>query len=470
VPNTKIVATLGPATDAPGILQQILSAGVDVFRLNASHGTHQDHAARIQAVRSVARDAARHPGILLDLQGPKIRLGRFEDKECLLQAGATFMITTQPCTGNSEVACTGYANFARDVKPGDRILIADGSVELRAIASDEVSVRTEVVTGGRIGDHKGINLPGVKVSIPSLTEKDLHDLHFGLTSGVDMVALSFVRTAADVQQLRSRLGGRPIAIVAKIEKPEGWENIEPILDVTDGVMVARGDLGVETSLEKVPRIQKSIIRRARRKSRFVITATQMLESMIERPTPTRAEVSDVANAIYDGTDAVMLSAETSIGRYPVEAVRMMDRIAAESDEAIRKKGYQEPPHPPQPKDPEILADAAYRAARESGAAAIVVFTSTGSSARLVSRYRPPVPIFAVTPHDTAARQLAVNYGVTPVLAPDVSSTDEMLTQMERVLVEGGYMKQGQLVVFLAGQPVGRPGTTNLMKLHRIGVV
>jgi pyruvate kinase len=470
VPNTKIVATLGPATDATGILQQILGAGVDVFRLNASHGTHQEHAARIQAVRSVARDSARHPGILLDLQGPKIRLGRFENSECLLQAGATFTITTQPCTGNSEIACTGYANFARDVKPGDRILIADGSVELRAIASDEVSVRTEVVTGGRIGDHKGINLPGVKVSIPSLTEKDLHDLHFGLTSGVDMVALSFVRTAADVQQLRSRLGGRPIAIVAKIEKPEGWENIEPILDVTDGVMVARGDLGVETSLEKVPRIQKSIIRRARRKSRFVITATQMLESMIERPTPTRAEVSDVANAIYDGTDAVMLSAETSIGRYPVEAVRMMDRIAAESDEAIRKKGYQEPPHPPQPKDPEILADAAYRAARESGAAAIVVFTSTGSSARLVSRYRPPVPIFAVTPHDTAARQLAVNYGVTPVLAPDVSSTDEMLAQMERVLVEGGYMKQGQLVVFLAGQPVGRPGTTNLMKLHRIGVV
>jgi pyruvate kinase len=469
VPNTKIVATLGPATDAPGVLQQILAAGVDVFRLNASHGTHEEHSARIRAVRSLAAEVSRHPGILLDLQGPKIRLGRFENKECLLQPGATFTITTQPVTGNSELASTGYVNFARDVKPGDRILIADGSVELRAIASDDVCVRTEVVTGGRIGDHKGINLPGVKVSIPSLTEKDLQDLHFGLTAGVDMVALSFVRTAADVQQLRSRLGGRPIAIVAKIEKPEGWENIEPILDVTDGVMVARGDLGVETSLEKVPRIQKSIIRRARRKSRFVITATQMLESMIERPSPTRAEVSDVANAIYDGTDAVMLSAETSVGKYPVEAVRMMDRIAAESDEAIRKKGYQEPPHTAKPTDPEILADTAYRAARESGAAAIVVFTSTGSSARLVSRYRPPVPIFAVTPHDTTTRQLAVNYGVTPVLAPDVSSTDEMLAQMERVLVEGGYMKKGQLVVFLAGQPVGRPGTTNLMKLHRIGV-
>ncbi len=468
MPNTKIVATLGPSTDAPGILQ-ILVAVVDIFRLNASHGTHEEHAARIQAVRAAARDAGKLSGILLDLQGPKIRLGRFEEKEVVLPDGADFTITTETVMGNRDIASTGYASFARDVKPGDRILLADGAVELRAIASDDVAVRTKVVNGGRIGDHKGINLPGVKVSIPSLTEKDLQDLHFGLTAGVDLVALSFVRGAADVEQLRARLGGRPVAIVAKIEKPEGYENIEPILDATDGVMVARGDLGVETSLEKVPRIQKSIIRRARRKSRFVITATQMLESMIEHPTPTRAEVSDVANAIYDGTDAVMLSAETSVGKHPCEAVRMMDRIAAEAEDSIRKKGYLEPPHPPRPTDPEILADAAYRAARESSAAAIVVFTSTGSSARLVSRYRPPVPIYAVTPHDTAARQLAVNYGVTPVLAPDVSSTDEMLAQMERVLVEGDHIKKGQLVVFVAGQPVGRPGTTNLMKLHRIGL-
>jgi pyruvate kinase len=469
VPNTKIVATLGPSTDAPGILEQLLASGVDVFRLNASHGTHEEHAARIRAVRVAAREICAFPGILLDLQGPKIRLGRFENQECLLQAGSTFTITTESVIGNPEIACTGYGNFARDVKPGDRILLADGAVELRAISSDEISVRTEVVCGGRIGDHKGINLPGVKVSIPSLTEKDLQDLHFGLTSGVDMVALSFVRTAGDVQQLRDRLGGRPISIVAKIEKPEGYENIEPILNVTDGVMVARGDLGVETSLEKVPRIQKSIIRRARRKSRFVITATQMLESMIERPTPTRAEVSDVANAIYDGTDCVMLSAETSAGKYPVEAVQFMARIAAEAEDSIRNKGYLDPPHAPQPTSAEILADAAYHAAKESGAAAIVVFTSTGSSARLVSRYRPPVSIFAVTPHDTTTRQLSVNYGVTAVLAPDVSSTDEMLAQMERVLVEGGHVEKGQLVVFLAGQPVGRPGTTNLIKLHRIGV-
>jgi len=469
VPYTKIVATLGPATDAPGVLAQLIEAGVDVFRLNASHGEHADHKARIEAVRATAREAGAMPAILLDLQGPKIRLGRIENKECVLHKGQTFTITTEKLLGNCELASTGYTNFARDVKPGDRVLIADGSVELRAIASDEVSVRTEVIVGGRIADHKGINLPGVKVSIPSLTEKDLGDLHFGLTNGVDIVALSFVRSAGDVEQLRDRLGGRPVSIVAKIEKPEGWENIEPILNVTDGVMVARGDLGVETALEKVPRIQKSIIRRARRKGRFVITATQMLESMIENPTPTRAEVSDVANAIYDGTDAVMLSAETSTGKYPVEAVRFMSRIAAEAEDSIRKKGYQDPPHAPQPKNPEILADAAYHAARESHAAAIVVFTSRGSSARLVSRYRPPVAIYAITPHDTTARQLSVNYGVTAVLAPDVSSTDEMLAQMDRVMVEGGYLRKGELVVFLAGQPVGRPGTTNLMKLHRIGV-
>jgi pyruvate kinase len=469
MPKTKIVATLGPRTDAPGILNQLLAAGVDVFRLNASHGTQDAQAARIHAVRAAARQAGVHAGILLDLQGPKIRLGRFENGGCVLETGSHFTITTETMLGTPERASTGYARFARDVQPGDRVLLADGAIELRAVESDGISVRTEVVHGGPIGDNKGINLPGVKVSIPSLTEKDLSDLHFGLNAGVDLIALSFVRTAADVQQLRDRLGGRPVAIVAKIEKPEGWDNIESILDVSDGVMVARGDLGVETALEKVPRIQKSIIRRARRKSRFVITATQMLESMIENPTPTRAEVSDVANAIYDGTDAVMLSAETSVGKYPVEAVRFMARIAAESDSSIRNKGYQDPPHGPNPTSAEILADAAHHAARESGAAAIVVFTSRGSSARLVSRYRPPVGVYAITPHDTTARQLSVSYGVISVLAPDVSSTDEMLAQMDRVLIEGGFLKKGELVVFLAGQPVGRPGTTNLMKLHHVGV-
>jgi pyruvate kinase len=469
MPNTKIVATLGPATDNPGIVHHLICAGVDVFRLNASHGTQEEHAARVTVARAAAREIGKHIGILLDLQGPKIRLGRFENGACTLEPGASFVITTEPVLGTCERASTSYSKFARDVQPGDRILLADGSIELRAIATDDVAVRTEVINGGVLGNNKGINLPGVQVSIPSLTEKDLADLHFGLNAGVDFVALSFVRTADDVRQLRDRLGGRPVSIVAKIEKPQGWDNIEPILDVSDGVMVARGDLGVETALEKVPRIQKSIIRRARRKGRFVITATQMLESMIERPTPTRAEVSDVANAIYDGTDALMLSAETSAGKFPVEAVKVMARIAVESEVSLRNRGYTEPPHSSEPSNAELLADAAYRAARDSEAAAIVVYTSTGSSARLVSRYRPPVRIFGVTPHDTTARQLSINYGAIPVLAPDVSSTDEMLAQMDRVLTEGGHLQKGQLVVFLAGQPVGRPGTTNLMKLHRVGL-
>jgi pyruvate kinase len=468
MPNTKIVITVGPATDSPLILKSLYNASVDVFRLNASHGTRQEHARRIAAIQSVAREAGGHPGILLDLQGPKIRLGTFETGGCVLQTGARFTITTEPILGNSERASTGYSGFARDVKPGDRVLLADGTVELRAITSDGKQVICEVVNGGPIGDHKGINLPGVDISIPSLTEKDLSDLEFGLDAGVDLVALSFVRTAADVASLREKIGDRPVPIVAKIEKPQGWQNIDTILDVADGVMVARGDLGVEMALEKVPRIQKAIIRRARAKGRFVITATQMLESMIQNPTPTRAEVSDVANAIYDGTDAVMLSGETSVGRFPLEAVNYMVRIAAEAEVSIRNRGFQDPPHSGNPSDAEILADAAYHAARESRAAAVVVFTFSGSSARLVSRYRPPVPIFAVTSHENTARQLAISYGVEPVLAPDVSSTDGMLKQMDRVLVERGHLQAGALVVFVAGQPVGRAGTTNLMKLHRLG--
>jgi pyruvate kinase len=469
MPHTKIVATLGPSIDAPETLAQLIAAGVDVFRLNASHGEREQHVVRLAAVRAAAANARKYCGILLDLQGPKIRLGKFENGGCTLTDGSTFTITTESVIGNCERASTGYANFARDVKSGDRILLADGTLELRAIESNGVAVRTEVVNGGPISDNKGINLPGANISSPSLTEKDINDLDFGLAQGVDMVALSFVRRAADVRELRRHIGRGGPLVVAKIEKPQGWENIEPILDVSDGVMVARGDLGVEMALEKVPRIQKSIIRRARRKGRFVITATQMLESMIQNPTPTRAEVSDVANAIYDGTDAVMLSAETSVGKHPVEAVGFMARIAGETEESLRNKGFQPPPHSPNPANAQIVADAVYHAAREAKVAAIVVFTASGSSVRLLSRYRPPVAIYAITPFDTVARQLAVTYGVTPVLAPHVASTDEMLAQMDRVLIDGGYLKHGEPIVFMAGQPVGRPGTTNLMKLHRLGI-
>lgn len=470
MPNTKIVATLGPASESPAVIHRLLNAGVDVVRFNFSHGTHEQHGARIQAVRRQAAESGRTVGILLDLQGPKIRLGKFEGGKCELETGAHFTISTEPVLGNKERASTGYKQFAEDVKAGDRVLLADGAVELHAVKSDGVCVRFNIVSGGVVGDHKGINLPGVQVSSPSLTEKDLADLQFGLQQGIDLVALSFVRTADDVRQLRAQLPGtKPaIPIIAKIEKPQAWENIDSILEEANGVMVARGDLGVEMALEKVPFIQKTIIRRARRHGRFVITATQMLESMVDNPTPTRAEVSDVANAIYDGTDAVMLSAETSVGQYPVEAVRFMSRIASEAERSLRARGFEDVQPVARPSFAEIVANAAYHAAHDASVTAIVVFTASGGSARIISRFRPPDPIFAVTPSDAVARQLSVQYGVVPVLAPEVASTDEMLSQCDRMLVERGFLTPGDSVVFVAGQPVARPGTTNLMKLHRVG--
>lgn len=466
--NTKIVATLGPATDPPAVLRELMAAGVSVFRVNASHGTQEEQAGRISAVCALAAKQGRQAALLFDLQGPKIRLGKCESECCELRTGAEFVITTESVLGNAGCCSTTYSRFAGDVKPGDRVFLADGTVELRALESDGVRVRFTVVSGGIVGSHKGINLPGVAVSMSTLTEKDLADLEFALGLGVDLIALSFVRSASDVALLRQHIGGRPAKVVAKIEKPEAWDHIDEILAEADGVMVARGDLGVEVALERVPPIQKSIIRRARRSGKFVITATQMLESMIQQPTPTRAEVSDVANAIYDGTDAVMLSAETSVGKYPAEAAAYMARIAAEAEASINKHGFHEPPPVHNPTHAEVVADAAYRAARDARASAVVVFTTSGSSARLVSRYRPPVRIYAITPNEISARQLLIHYGVQPVLAPEVGSTDEMMAQMDCLLIDRGHLKPGDVVVFVAGQPIGRPGTTNLMKLHRIG--
>ena len=470
--TTKILATLGPTSDSPEIIRELVEAGVDVFRLNASHGVQEDHARRVRLVRDIAADMNRFIGILLDLQGPKIRLGTFEGGGCTLQTGSTFVITTEQLTGNCSRASTTYKEFAKDVKPDDRVLLADGSVELRVKSTTATDAICTVVSGGPISDRKGINLPGVEVTTSSLTKKDLSDLRFGLELGVDFVALSFVRKRDDVLKLRLFLEETDshVPIISKIEKPEAWKNLEAILDESDGVMVARGDLGVEMALEKVPFIQKSIIEDARKHGKFVITATQMLESMIEHPYPTRAEVSDVANAIYDGTDAVMLSAETSAGKYPVESVRMMSRIAAEAETSIRAHGFKELPRRDEtiPTFQETIAELAYRAARTQQAKAIIVFTTTGSSAKMVSRYRPPVPVYAFTASTVTAAQLSIIYGVRAILAPDPTTTDEMVQVMDRLLVEAGVLKDRDTVVFVAGQPIGRPGTTNFLKLHRIG--
>ena len=470
--STKIVATLGPATDGANVLERLFEAGVDVFRLNASHGNQDDHARRIQAVRQMSAERKRYVGILLDLQGPKIRLGTFKNGPCVLEDGGVFTITVEPVEGDCHIASTTYPDFAHDVKAGDPVLIADGTVQLRVISSDGTSAKCEVVHGGTVSDRKGINLPGVNVSTPSLSKKDVADAHFGVEQGVDFFALSFVRQAKDVLRLRHLLDEAEATqpIVAKIEKPEGYQNLDAILEECDGVMVARGDLGVEMALEKVPAIQKAIIKKARQSGKFVITATQMLESMIENPLPTRAEVSDVANAIYDGTSAVMLSAETSSGRFPVEAVKVMARIALESETSIRQKGFREVTLVDQPSIPQIIFHAAHMAARTAGVVAVAVGTSSGASARLLARYRPPVPIYAFTSSEATARRLSVVYGVEAVVAPSHQSTDHMLLEMERTLLETGRVKPGESIVFVAGQPVNQRGSTNMMKLHQASAV
>ncbi len=442
---------------------------MDVFRLNASHGTHEDHARRIKNVRALELELGRHTGILLDLQGPKIRLGTFKEGKCVLQDGAHFSITTQAVEGSCEIASTTYVDLARDVKPGDPILVADGTVILKVLSTDGVTAVCEVVHGGPISDRKGINLPGVAISTPSLSKKDIADAHFGVKQGVDFFALSFVRQAKDILRLRHLLeevdATQPI--IAKIEKPEGYQNLEAILEESDGVMVARGDLGVEMALEKVPAIQKHIIERARLKGKFVITATQMLESMVENPVPTRAEVSDVANAIYDGTSAVMLSAETSAGKFPIEAVKVMARIALETNHSLRQSGYNDTPMPDTPSTPEIIADAAFRAAQCAGVVALAVGTSSGATPRLLARYQPPVPIYAFASSETIARQMSIVYGVTGIVMPEYNSTDDMLSSMELILVATGRVKPGDGVVFVAGQPVNQRGSTNMIKLHHI---
>jgi pyruvate kinase len=466
---TKIVATLGPSTDSEPILRKLFDAKVDIFRLNASHGTQEDIARRIEIVRRLSQEYKSHAGILLDLQGPKIRLGTFANGPQLLENGAIFTITTQKIEGNDQVASTSYPEFANDVKPGDPVLIADGLVRLRALSSDGVAVRCVVEAGGIISDRKGINLPGVNISTPSLSKKDISDAHFGVRQDVDFFALSFVRTARDVLRLRHLLeevdAKQPI--VAKIEKPEGWQNLDEILEESDGVMVARGDLGVEMAPERVPAIQKAIIAKARQCGKFVITATQMLESMIEHPVPTRAEVSDVANAIYDGTSAVMLSAETSAGKHPVESVQVMNRIACETETALKKQGFPDIWREGDLTIPEIIAAAAYHSARSAGVVALAVGTTSGASARLLARYRPPVPIYAFTSTDTVARQLSIIYGVDPIISAAKESTDNMLHDMEACLIESGRVKPGDNIIFVAGQPVGLRGSTNMLKLHRV---
>ncbi|MEK9172901.1 MAG: pyruvate kinase [Nitrospirota bacterium] len=464
--RAKIVGTIGPASESPAILGKLIAAGLDVARLNFSHGSHEQHARTIAAIRSAAASAGRPIAILQDLQGPRIRIGNIAEPVSV-ESGQTLTLTTDSQAGGGAIPVT-YGSLPADVKPGDRILIDDGLIELAVEEAGRQAIRCRVVTGGTIRPHKGMNLPGVAVSAPAFGEKDRADLSFGLSHGVDYVGLSFVRGPEDVMAARAWMKkyDAEAAIIAKIERPEAVERLDAIVAVADGVMIARGDLAVETSPEAVPLIQKRIIRLCNERRVIVITATQMLESMTASPRPTRAEASDVANAVLDGTDAVMLSGETASGRYPVEAVETMARIVAAAEQGLEQAPI--PAQAPSPAPfPAAVCAAGARAARETGAKVVVAFTESGTTARLLSKERPPVPIVAYTPHDAVRRLMALYWGVLPRAMRTIPNTDELIRELERSLREEKLAGSGDRIVILLGAPAGTRGGTNLMKLHTI---
>ena len=470
--RTKIVATIGPASRDRKVLESLAQAGIDVVRLNFSHGEHQEHFAVMQSVREISDQLGRPIAILQDLSGPKIRTGRLkDDKPVELRKGERITISTdESIEGTSTLISTTYAALPRDVSPGDRILLDDGNLELRVVKASLQEVECEVVDGGWLKSKKGMNLPGVKLSTPALTEKDRRDLAFGVKSGVDYVALSFVRQASDVTECKAlikSLGGT-CPVIAKIEKREAIDDLPSILEVTDGVMVARGDLGVELSTEEVPTLQKRIIELANGAGKVVITATQMLESMVENPRPTRAEASDVANAILDGTDGIMLSAETASGKYPVEAVATMARIALYTEEHY---GAFRPPPRVAIDSASVVARALARVARtvaeELSCKLIVAFTESGTTAHLVSTYRPHPPVAAITPNSDTYRRLALWWGVIPVKSEFVDTTDDMILKGELLLKARGLIGEGDTVLMLAGQS-HTAGATNMLRVHVIG--
>ncbi|MFM8531651.1 MAG: pyruvate kinase [Ilumatobacteraceae bacterium] len=467
--RAKIVATLGPATSSYERILELVESGMDVARLNLSHGSYDDHALVYEHVRRASDESGRGVGILIDLQGPKIRLGCFAGGPALLAVGQTFTITTETVPGDGSVASTTYAGLPGDVRPGDTVLIDDGRVALEVTAVDGPRVITTVLEGGRVSDNKGINLPGVAVSVPAMSEKDVDDLRWGLRMGADLVALSFVRTAediADVHRMMDEEGVR-VPVLAKVAKPQAVDNLAEIVAAFDGVMVARGDLGVELPLEAVPLVQKRAIELCRVAAKPVIVATQMLDSMITATRPTRAEASDVANAVLDGADAVMLSGETSVGEHPGHVVRTMSRIIQHVEENGLERLAPLPPDAPG-STAKALTKGAVDVARAVSAASLIPFTETGSSARLIARWRTPAPILAFTPNPRVRSQLALVWGVETFLVPTVSHTDDMVVQVDRALLEIGRVTYGDRVVIVAGVPPGIPGTTNGMRVHLIG--
>jgi pyruvate kinase len=469
--RTTIVATLGPASSDPEIIERLIRAGLSVARLNYSHGTHDEHRRRLKDVRAISARTGISVACLQDLSGPKIRTGKLIDAEGVqLQDGARFVLTTDSLDGTADRVSTTYDYLPRDVKPGEHILLDDGTIQLKVEQIQAHDVITRVIHGGLLKPHKGINLPGTALSVSALTSKDRDDVEHGLEIGVDFMALSFVRKADDISELKEFLaqhGRSDMRVIAKIEKPEAIDNLNAILDVTDGVMVARGDLGVELPSEEVPMIQKKIIYEAYRRGRPVITATQMLESMVYSPRPTRAEASDVANAILDGSDAVMLSAETAAGKYPVESVATMARIASHTEVQHHEKPWLFPSGSSlldRHSKSRAIAKAACQTADELDARYVIVFTESGATARLVSHFRPNRPILALSPSELVCRQLTLPWGITPILSVYYEEMEQMLEDGLEVLREKGLAEKGDIAVMISGTTPMRGGT-NVMKIH-----
>ena len=470
--QTKIVCTIGPATDSPDMIRRLIEAGMNVARLNFSHGTHEQYARVIKSIRDISAELDAPVAILQDLSGPKIRTGEMAPgSPPVLTSGSEFTLVGEEILGNEcRVSVTYFSALAQNLRPADGIFLADGSMQLRVVDVDKAGIRCEITTGGELRSRQGINVPGVSLGIPAVTEKDLMDLAFGMDKGVDFVALSFVQQVTDLIPLRHamQIRGVEIPIIAKIEKHEALDNIDGIIDAADGIMIARGDLGIEIPLEQVPVMQKMIADKAGIKGKPVITATQMLESMIENSRPTRAEVTDVANAIFDGTDAVMLSGETAIGKYPVRAVEMMDRIARSTEEVLP---YEEILRQRRAAIshtiPDAISHAACYTALDIDAKAIICCTQSGYTALMVAKYRPRPMIIAVTPLETTYRRLALSWSVLPLKIGQTENTDDMMERAMAAAKEAGMVTAGDVVVITAGVPIGVPGKTNIIKADMI---
>lgn len=468
--RTKIVATLGPVSSTPEVIEKLILAGANVFRLNFSHGTHETHMQTIKAIRQASEKTGRFVGILGDLCGPKIRIGKFAGGPVELFNGDKFFLSENPDhPGSKDGIGSSYPYLTKDVNPGDTVLLDDGNIALKALSKENDRVYFEITDGGILKDKKGLNMPGINLSIETITEKDKIDLQFMIANELDFVALSFVRKAQDVRELKELIGDAKIRIIAKIEKPEALHDLDSIIDECEGIMIARGDLGVEVPIQEVPVLQRHILQRCSRKGKPVITATQMLESMIENQRPTRAETTDVFNAIFDGSDAVMLSGETAAGKNPVDAVKMMSLIAIEAEKLNCRDHERLNNLLPEVEKSieEVMAHSACEAALDVSAKAIVPFTHSGNTAIFISKYHPPTPVFALTPLESTCRRLSLSWGVEPVLVHDMRNTDEMIINSEATLKEMGIVRKDDVIVIVAGVPLGVKGNTNLMKLNRV---